>query len=509
MTNTVIIPTAGLGSRMGNYTRDLNKALLPYQDKPVLAHIIDNFPRDTKFIIPVGYLSDQIRQFCGQAYPDRDITFVTVEDYTSAKSGTATTLLACEPLIHGAFWYVPCDTYFNECVHGVSYDENVYFTRLVRAADTKLYTIFELDTTNRIQNVVFKQQYATEQAAFTGLMYVDDWAKFFNQLNANESNEFIDIIAATSKTQALDSWLDFGCPQIYQTELSKSRTFDFTKKDELTYICNNRVVKWWLDGTIAEKKYNKVLANPTVFPDNCTFEGNYMAYDYFEGQTLYEFNRVDKFDSLLTWLDKEVWHKTTDNITQASSEFYKTKSLQRINKFLAMNPNLQTINFVDNVPVKHYSFYLNRIDWAQLSQVTQSGFMHGDLQFDNIVIDSTYNFKLIDWRHEFAGLVTIGDIYYDLAKMMGGLIINYARIKQHNFDIQILDDAVTLSIPSVDNIDQYRQQLESYVVKNNLELNKVRTLVPIIFWNMAPLHTAPFDQFLWYLGIKLFAEMDL
>jgi hypothetical protein len=25
---------------------------------------------------------------------------------------------------------------------------------------------------------------------------------------------------------------------------------------------------------------------------------------------------------------------------------------------------------------------------------------------------------------------------------------------------------------------------------------------------MSPLHTAPFDLFLWYLGIKLFAELD-
>jgi NDP-sugar pyrophosphorylase family protein len=38
---TVLIPTAGLGTRMGNYTKDLNKALLPYKNKPVLSHIID------------------------------------------------------------------------------------------------------------------------------------------------------------------------------------------------------------------------------------------------------------------------------------------------------------------------------------------------------------------------------------------------------------------------------------------------------------------------------------
>jgi len=33
-------------------------------------------------------------------------------------------------------------------------------------------------------------------------------------------------------------------------------------------------------------------------------------------------------------------------------------------------------------------------------------------------------------------------------------------------------------------------------------------LIPIIFWNMSPLHTAPFDMFLWYLGIKLFEELE-
>ena len=62
--NTVIIPTAGTGSRMGKYTRYLNKSLLPYQGKPVLSHIIDSFPTDTRFIIPVGYLADQVTDFC-------------------------------------------------------------------------------------------------------------------------------------------------------------------------------------------------------------------------------------------------------------------------------------------------------------------------------------------------------------------------------------------------------------------------------------------------------------
>ena len=52
----------------------------------------------------------------------------------------------------------------------------------------------------------------------------------------------------------LDTWLDFGNPQVYQTAVSKSQKFDFNKKDEVTYICNNKVVKWWLDSSVAKKK---------------------------------------------------------------------------------------------------------------------------------------------------------------------------------------------------------------------------------------------------------------
>jgi thiamine kinase-like enzyme len=233
-----------------------------------------------------------------------------------------------------------------------------------------------------------------------------------------------------------------------------------------------------------------------------------MAYDFFAGQTLYEFNNPAAFTPLLDWLETNVWIDSTVDIKSASLEFYKTKSLQRISKFLEKYPNLSQVNNIDGVAVKDYQYYLDKIDWEYLATTTRPGFLHGDLQFDNIVISDDLDFKIIDWRHEFAGLIEYGDIYYDLAKMAGGLIINYANIKQHNFNIEIDKDSVTLSIPSVDHITVYQEQLKKYIVDNNLDYNKVQQLIPIIFWNMSPLHTAPFDLFLWYLGIKLFAELD-
>ena len=359
-----------------------------------------------------------------------------------------------------------------------------------------------------ITDIRFKQLAPKFWTAFTGLMYINDYTNFFDKLAASNSNEFIGVINIGSDTAILNTWLDFGSPAIYQTELSKSQKFDFTKKDEVTYICNNRVVKWWLDDSIAKKKYDKVLINPYVFPANCTHSGNYMAYDFFPGKTLYEFNNPVAFDKLLNWLETTVWKDCDSDIYEASIGFYKTKSLTRINNFLEKYPNIKNVTNIDNVTVKDYRYYLDKIDWKYLATVTRPGFLHGDLHFDNIVVSDSGEFKIIDWRHEFAGIVDYGDIYYDLAKMAGGLLINYANIKNHNFNIEIDNDNVTLSIPSVEHITVYQERLKKYILANNLDYNKVQQLIPIIFWNMSPLHTAPFDLFLWYLGIKLFAELD-
>jgi thiamine kinase-like enzyme len=233
-----------------------------------------------------------------------------------------------------------------------------------------------------------------------------------------------------------------------------------------------------------------------------------MAYDFFPGKTLYEFNNPVAFGELLNWLETNVWKDCDANLHEASIEFYKTKSLGRINKFLEKYPNIKNVTNIDGVNVKDYIYYLNNIDWEYLATVTRPGFLHGDLQFDNIVISDSGEFKIIDWRHEFAGIVDYGDIYYDLAKMAGGLIINYANIKNHNFNIEIDNDSVTLSIPNIDHITVYQERLKKYILNNKLDYKKVQQLIPIIFWNMSPLHTAPFDIFLWYLGIKLFAELD-
>lgn len=495
----IIIPTVGVGSRMGDFTKNINKALLSYNGKPILSHIIDQFPADSRFIIPIGHLSNQIIDFCSVAYADLNIEFLYIDDWTSPLSGTGYTLQQCSTLVNEPFWYIPCDTYFNESLNA---NDDCYFIKQVPEYDTHLYTMFKVDKT--IKEISFKQTVSNNWFAFTGVMFIKNYNDFFSRLNSLGSNEFIGAIEKGSNIAVLDTWEDFGNPAIYKSAIKVSQQFDFAKKDELTYICNNRVVKWWLDDGVAKKKYAKFQSNPTVYPKNCQFVNGWLAYDFSPGETLYAHNDPRTFSSLLDWLDKKVWLADNKNIHAPASLFYKDKTLSRIKLFREKYPTLPKVNNVNGVKVDES--VIDTIDWEYISTTCHSGKMHGDLQFDNIIVNDEKKFTLIDWRHEFAGLIESGDIYYDLAKLAGGLIINYALIKNSEFDMTINDDSVELSVPNISDIEQYQKVLYEYILSKNLDIKKVKLLVPIIFLNMSPLHTAPFDQFLWYLGLKLLHE---
>lgn len=504
---TVIIPTVGVGSRMSSVSTDLNKALLPYKNKPILAHIIDQFPIDSKFIIPVGHLQEQIVDFCQLAYGEYDIEFVYIEDWTDEDSGPGTTLAKCESRITEPFWYVPCDTYFDEPVTKLHSDR--YFVKRVPVEMTPLYTMFLLDYEDRIVDISFKLEREEHWVAFTGLMYIHEHNDFFDRLRLSNSNELVFAIEGLSKVAPLMSWLDFGNPKIYEDALVQSRKYDFTKKDEITYLCNNRVVKWWRDESIALAKIHKLDFGSTkkneIYPNNVEYSGNWVAYDFCPGETMYAHSNPSSFGPLLTFLDEYLWNYHTMNIEDAATEFYHDKTLHRIAMFKNKYPFLPNIAKVDGVPISEDII----IDWDLLIKNSVACYMHGDLQFDNIIVNMVNgapSFKLIDWRPTFAGIIWGGDIYYDLAKLYGGLIIDYSKVKEGNFGIDRGESEIKLHVPRIDHYDLYINELTGYIESKKLNIRKVTSLVPIIFLNMAPLHAAPFDQILWYLGLRMLHE---
>lgn len=77
----VVIPAAGIGTRLRPLTDDVPKVLLPVAGRPILGHILESLararPADVRLV--VGYRGEQVREFARRAF-DLPFSFVDQEE---------------------------------------------------------------------------------------------------------------------------------------------------------------------------------------------------------------------------------------------------------------------------------------------------------------------------------------------------------------------------------------------------------------------------------------------
>ncbi|MDB3947542.1 hypothetical protein N9404_05555, partial [Candidatus Pelagibacter sp.] len=119
--------------------------------------------------------------------------------------------------------------------------------------------------------------------------------------------------------------------------------------------------------------------------------------------------------------------------------------------------------------------------------------------FENILLNKN-KITLLDWREDFSGINDYGDLYYDLAKINHGLIIDHNVIRLSKFKINFDDKKVKLNFYQSKINKDCQKVLYNFIKKNNLSLYKVEILTSLIFLNIAGLHHYPYSIFLYYLG---------
>lgn len=69
----VVIPAAGIGSRLRPHTHTIPKSLLHVAGKPILAHILDSIARlhPDEIIIITGFLGEKVQEYVSEHYPFR------------------------------------------------------------------------------------------------------------------------------------------------------------------------------------------------------------------------------------------------------------------------------------------------------------------------------------------------------------------------------------------------------------------------------------------------------
>lgn len=508
---TVVLLTAGLGARMGRYAELTNKSLLPIKGKAILSHIIDQYPRThTRFIVALGYKGDLVQAYLNWAHPAYQIEYVWIDNFAGPHSGPAYSLRQCQQTIEDdEFTVIACDGYY-DCLTSIPTGRNVIGVAQVSKDQQPIYCNVCVHD-GRVTGVYDKQHSEHTTVAACGVWHIHDTAKFFEQLHGTElSSGFAGL-----PMDAIEiGWRDLGSEAFYDafvTEQHGSESFDYSKENELLYTVHirgtadphRRVIKYFGDSRITEHRLLRSQGRP-YFPEVDGRHAGMYTYRFVPGKTLYEYNTPATFVHLLDWLETSVWNQAPPEAVLSSTDcraFYWTKTQDRLAQFRKKYPSYNPQRVNGRPTPSSLEQYLEQMDWKRLctgALAERTAFIHGDLQFDNIIQTPSGEMCLLDWRQDFAGQLWYGDKYYDIAKLHAGLLLNHDLIKRRAFFFEETDNDTSVMI-DIPERPMYRMMRKRLVVQYSDPM--IDDIVTLILVNMAPMHRPPYDRLLFCLAL--------
>ena len=506
-TYKLCILCAGKGTRLGTYTTNLNKGLVKIGNKAAISHIIEKVPIDTEIVLALGFQGNLVKEYCLAMYPERTFNFIVVPEWDGPNSGPGTSMLACKEHLKCPFYLSTVD-----CI--VDYFPNLdnNWIGLYPTDNPKLYATASLND-NLITDFKNKNNYGYSYA-FIGLAGIVDYNLFFNSITKDSSKE-VEFVSAFYSPEDYPlyghilNWEDTGSLDgLKKAELkySSNTVYGMPKNmDEITYINNGYVVKYIGDLTRINGRIERAEILKYSTP-HLTFSGtNFYAYKLVPGKTLYEVNDIKYCNYLFDWCKLNLWKSVEyPNFHIECNNFYQHKTLARLESFLSKKDiTFKGTHIINGIQCRNIYSYLEDIDWSLLSRGIPST-IHGDLQFDNVIL-SNNDLILIDWREDFGGSTKVGDLYYDLAKMYGGYILNYNLMKDSkNYSVDIIKNNVTVSYTRTKELDNTIINFKNKVGKN-YDLYKVRLITALVWLSMAPLHEEVLGELLFFKA-KLMLE---
>lgn len=224
----VLITTSGIGSRLGELTKNINKSLIKVAGKEALAYILESYPKDVEFVVTVGYLKNQVIDFIKRHYPHLKVTFAEVDKFDGSGTSMGYSMLQARKYLNCPFIIQCNDTLVFESIPDPSKGNWNAGTYGPSAAS---YTSFKILDDDIISKIADKgaSEYDLLHIGFVGIkdhqLFWDCLEHLYRQ-NPNDSvlNDTRTINAMLDKGAKFRPveyklWLDIGNPAaLKQTE---------------------------------------------------------------------------------------------------------------------------------------------------------------------------------------------------------------------------------------------------------------------------------------------------
>lgn len=491
----VIITCSGEGTRLKPLTDCLNKSLVKIGDKAIISYILDSYPKNSRFIITLGHLKEQVRDYIEINHPYLNIEFIDVDDFTSPYSSLLYSLSKTFHLINKPFYYNACDAYIADVKNLHNLDKNSAFVSL--APTCNQYRKFDIN----IKNDPAKKG----EFCYTGVSYIKDYENFksialdFLTTKKQDLSDAHVIQKMNVSFIESDNWIDVGNHIALNSaqQKIKSSICVLRKKDEETYLVNSKIVKFFKDKQKVERLYQRNIQLSNCTPI-CDIKNNFIYYDYIEGETLSQILSEDLLLNFLQWCGLNLWVSLGDIDCNFFNEFYTNKAKIRVQKYEQsknmLSPKINQINFRDVQPL---SILLSKIYEKYHNHPTYTCNAHGDLVFEN-VIRAKDDFVLIDWREGF--ITNQGDFLYDIAKMKHNLIFDHEVIKNKGFYVKLEDGQCFFDPGTPKKNLSLISTLDNWCLQKSIDLLTLDTIVALIQLSSSGVHTGEEATLLYYMG---------
>lgn len=503
---TFVVLAAGRGSRLGRIGDELPKALLPLDGRAALSHQFELAPPGAMLVVVTGYRADQVEEYVRLAHPDLDVTLVREERW--GRGPGASLLEARDVVGDDDVVFVACDTIWERDPTLWDGDESwvavapipagtpaARWCRVVPDASGDFVARIDDKTPDVEPGSLCWTAFArvTRESLPIFWRALEDADARAGEIQFSSG---LDAVLASGEPLGVRrvGWLDVGDEQAYRAALVARAGYDPLKPDQVTYVLpdQGRVVKWHVDTQKLRwrveraKQLGDVVGRP-VEPIGMTMIG----YEFVEGITLYDVSATSARRGLLDWWERHLWSTRTSYVDRPRSwrehttRFYRDKTFSRV---MSLDPTLRSVA-LDAV---------TRVDWDALVEGCVPGTFHGDLTYANVVLRADAQepwFTGIDWREDFDGEVTWGDLRYDLGKLLSGTVFHWENAAHGDFR-------------RWEEGPELRRSIEDAVVNRfDLDVDDVRRIAALCLLNSAPLHAAPMDEILVTRGARWLGEL--
>jgi hypothetical protein len=215
--------------------------------------------------------------------------------------------------------------------------------------------------------------------------------------------------------------------------------------------------------------------------------------------------KLIKLQNLLDYFNEKIWNIKLNkkinliNHKKNLTDFYKMKTFSRVQSYLNNNNIKDNLNYINNFKVFKVYHLLELINWDSII-TSKPTLMHGDLHFENILINKLNKIVTLDIRDDFKNIDNFGDQYYDLAKILHGIIISHHLVNKNLYSYKKINNKIFIKIKKEKKFKSNLITFYKFCNINNLDINKIELLCALIYLNIADLHHSPYSHFLFNLG---------